>query len=141
MILAIDSSGKHSFTVGIVIEENGTLKDKRVVHGKYLHAEYLLPTIAELLKKNLVKVHDLTGIIVSTGPGGFTSIRVGVVTANALGYALGIPIAGLTGNDYSTFLQLVQKGTKKIRLVRPAIPVSPQYGREPNITTPKKQLK
>ncbi len=141
MILIIDTSGDRSFTVGFVIEKSGAIKDKQVVRGTYHHAELLLPTITKLLKKNLIAVNDLSGIIVSVGPGGFTSLRIGVVTANALGFALDIPIAGLQKDDYSTVQQFVKEGSKKLKSLKPGIPVSPHYGREPNITTPKKQIK
>lgn len=39
----------------------------------------------------------LERIVVHAGPGGFTGLRVGVTTANALAYALTVPITGVTG--------------------------------------------
>lgn len=42
---------------------------------------------------------DLSGIACVVGPGGFTSLRVGVAAANALGSALGIPVCGVHLSD------------------------------------------
>jgi tRNA threonylcarbamoyl adenosine modification protein YeaZ len=44
-------------------------------------------------------LRDLTHIACVTGPGGFTSLRVGVATANALGFTLGVPVAGVHLSD------------------------------------------
>jgi tRNA threonylcarbamoyladenosine biosynthesis protein TsaB len=41
-----------------------------------------------------LKFKDLAKIQVKTGPGSFTGLRVGVSTANALGFSLGIPVNG-----------------------------------------------
>lgn len=50
--------------------------------------------VDETLKKAKVKKEDLTEVEVNTGPGAFTSTRVGVAVANALGFALKIPVNG-----------------------------------------------
>ncbi len=57
-------------------------------------AQRLLPLIEESLKKQNKTIKDITEIEVFTGPGSFTGLRVGVSIANALGYALKIPVNG-----------------------------------------------
>ena len=42
---------------------------------------------------------DLTHVVAGTGPGPFTGLRVGLVTARALGDALGIPVHGVCSLD------------------------------------------
>ncbi|MFH0973018.1 MAG: hypothetical protein V1768_03475 [Patescibacteria group bacterium] len=59
-----------------------------------MQAEKLLPAIDKLLKKNKIKLSDIKKIQVENQGGSFTALRIGVVTANALGYALGIPVEG-----------------------------------------------
>lgn len=59
-------------------------------------AEDLLPKIKSLLAEQKKRLHDLTGILAVTGPGSFSSLRVGVAAANALSYALNIPLRTLT---------------------------------------------
>ncbi len=58
------------------------------------HAEDLTPRIAEVLGSAGLSVHDLTGVVVGTGPAQFTGLRAGLVTARTLGYALGVPVLG-----------------------------------------------
>ena len=46
------------------------------------------------LEKENFKQEDITGIEVNRGPGSFTGTRIGVTIANALGFALGVPVNG-----------------------------------------------
>lgn len=60
------------------------------------HARDLLVRLEELLAGRGLGPADLHGIGVATGPGSFTGVRVGMATAKGLGYALGVPCAGLS---------------------------------------------
>jgi tRNA threonylcarbamoyl adenosine modification protein YeaZ len=60
------------------------------------HAEHLMAVIADALKQGGVEYSDLGAIAVSTGPGSFTGVRVGVSTARGLALALKIPAIGIT---------------------------------------------
>ena len=71
-----------------------------------------------------IKLDDLTAITVASkgdASTGFTALRIGVVTANALGYGLGIPVRGLGGKVKS-------KRLSGFDVTRPI------YNRKPNIT-------
>ena len=59
-------------------------------------SQKLLTTIDKLLRDENKNPRDLTEIEVNRGPGSFTGLRVGLSVANALGWALGIPV---NGND------------------------------------------
>ncbi|MGL5829814.1 MAG: tRNA (adenosine(37)-N6)-threonylcarbamoyltransferase complex dimerization subunit type 1 TsaB [Angustibacter sp.] len=59
------------------------------------HGELLAPTIAELLAQVGIGAADLTGVAVGVGPGPFTSLRAGIVTAETMGFALDIPVYGV----------------------------------------------
>lgn len=63
------------------------------------HGEQLLPSIARLLGETNVRRSRLDGIVVGTGPGAFTGLRVGIATAKGLAHGLGIPIAGIATSD------------------------------------------
>lgn len=57
-------------------------------------SQVLLPLIMKLLQPTTYNLKTLKGIEVETGSGSFTGLRVGVSVANALGFALNIPVNG-----------------------------------------------
>jgi tRNA threonylcarbamoyl adenosine modification protein YeaZ len=63
------------------------------------HAELLAPAIAKAIADAGATQPDLTGIVAGVGPGPYTGLRVGLVTARVLGAALGIPVYGLCSLD------------------------------------------
>src|SRR3990170_5831232 len=95
MILKIDTTKREEVTVELIEKKSG-LKDKLVQKQK-LGSQVLLPMIVKILKKNKVDFSDLTAVEVNPGPGSFTGTRVGVSIANALGFALDIPVNGKKG--------------------------------------------
>jgi len=96
-------------------------------------AEKLVPAIDKLLQKNDVKLSALKKIIVAPRGGSFTSLRIGIITANALAYALKIPVEAepVTGADG----KIIKIKTKKFGSYSL---VEPSYDREPNIGVSKK---
>jgi len=63
------------------------------------HGELLAPGIATVLEQAGVLRQDLTAIAVGVGPGPFTGLRVGLVTARTLGSVLEIPVYGVCTLD------------------------------------------
>ena len=63
------------------------------------HGELLAPSIAKVIAEAGAEPRDLTGIAVGVGPGPYTGLRVGVVTARVLGAVLGIPVHGVCSLD------------------------------------------
>lgn len=61
------------------------------------HAERLLPMIEELLSEACIAYRDISRIAVTTGPGTFTGLRVGLSVARGLALSLGVPCTGLSG--------------------------------------------
>ena len=57
-------------------------------------SQKLLSFIDEVLRKEGVSLKDIKEIEVNPGPGSFTGLRVGLAVANALGWALKIPVNG-----------------------------------------------
>ncbi len=60
------------------------------------HADTLFGALEKLMKKVGWTPRRLTGVAVSTGPGSFTGIRIGLAAARALGQALSIPVVGVS---------------------------------------------
>jgi tRNA threonylcarbamoyladenosine biosynthesis protein TsaB len=65
----------------------------------YRHGETLLSSIARFLGEQNLRRSRLTGIVVGTGPGAFTGLRVGIATAKGLAHGLGLPIAGVSTGE------------------------------------------
>lgn len=60
------------------------------------HAETVVPSIAQVMEEAGVEFSELDRIAVTTGPGTFTGVRIGVATARGLALASGLPIVGVT---------------------------------------------
>lgn len=65
-----------------------------VENSRVQHSQVVLPMIEKLLATSHKQLADITEIDVFEGPGSFTGLRVGVAIANALGFALKIPVNG-----------------------------------------------
>ena len=87
MKLYIDTSQREEVTISLNKEVFKTVSKKE-------KSQRLLPFIDEVLKKKKLTLKDLTEIEVNTGPGSFTGLKVGVSVAQALGWALNIPVNG-----------------------------------------------
>ena len=96
-ILAIDSA-----TTRVVVAVGtltGDLIDATDWPAGYRHGETLLPTIAALLERLELTPASVAAIVVGTGPGAFTGLRVGIATAKGMAHALDVPIVGVSTAD------------------------------------------
>ena len=99
-ILAIETSGR---TFSVAVSENGAVLSEIFLDCGQIHSEKLIPSIKKLFKTARWQFKDIDKIAVSTGPGSFTGIRVGLTCARILGQALNIPVAGLNTLELLTF--------------------------------------
>ena len=93
MILAMDCS--HDACSVAVCDNGGVLAAKTVDMARG-QAEALIPMVKETMESAGKTFADLTGIAVSTGPGSFTGVRVGLAAANGLAMAADLPEAGVS---------------------------------------------
>lgn len=63
------------------------------------HGETLLPSLGRFLGEQNVRRSRLAGIVVGTGPGAFTGLRVGLATAKGLALGFGIPLVGISTGE------------------------------------------
>ncbi len=63
------------------------------------HSELLTPMIAKVMTDAGAARGDLTAVAVGVGPGPYTGLRVGIVTARVLGAVLGLPVYGVCSLD------------------------------------------
>src|SRR4051812_44527958 len=59
------------------------------------HARDLVPLIRELLSEQSWRARDLGAVIVGRGPGSYTGLRVGLISAKTLAYATGCALLGV----------------------------------------------
>ena len=93
-ILAIDTA-----TTRVVIatgSPDGVADGVSTWAAGYRHGETLLPSIGRFLGEQNIRRSRLAGIVVGTGPGAFTGLRVGIATAKGLAHGLGIPLVGVS---------------------------------------------
>ena len=94
MILVIDTATSQALVA--LGAPDGALRARTDWPVGYRHGETLLVTLQQLLADQRVALDDLTGIVVGTGPGAFTGLRVGLATAKALAHARRLPIVGVS---------------------------------------------
>lgn len=63
------------------------------------HGELLLPAVDRVLADAGLRLDAVTGIVVGIGPGPYTGLRVGLMTADTFGLALGVPVHGVCTLD------------------------------------------
>ena len=96
LLLGIDTATS-AVTVAVhdgegVLAECSTLDARR-------HGEYLAPGITQTLADAGRTVDEVTAVVVGTGPGPFTGLRIGLVTARTFAFARGIPVFGVCSLD------------------------------------------
>jgi tRNA threonylcarbamoyladenosine biosynthesis protein TsaB len=96
LLLALDTSG--AVVTAALHDGTAVVAEREVTDGRR-HAELLTPTLASLLAAAGRDRTEVTGIVVGVGPGPFTGLRVGVVTARVLGTALGVGVHGICSLD------------------------------------------
>ena len=100
LVLALDTATP-AVTAGVV--EVGpdavTTRSVRVAHDGRKHGELLMPSVLAACDQAGTTLRDLAAVVVGAGPGPFTGLRVGLVTAAALGDALDVPVHGVCSLD------------------------------------------
>ena len=98
-VLAIDTS------VGVsvaILRSNGELTQSPAVdHG--MQGELTAELISQVVAESGLEISDITDVVVGVGPGPFTGLRVGLVTAGVFAHARNIPIHGICSLDVIAF--------------------------------------
>ena len=81
------------------LSRDGGVLGQRATHGRSTSAQHLLSDVDALLSEAEVETTDLEAIVVGTGPGTFTGLRIGLATGRGLGFALQIPVRGVSTLD------------------------------------------
>jgi tRNA A37 threonylcarbamoyladenosine modification protein TsaB len=116
MDLYIDTADKK--IVHLSLRQDKQVLTEKEFAAEYKQAEKLLPTIDWLLKSVRADIEEVEMICVTNRGQSFTALRIGVVTANALAFALGIKVLSPGENEQGS----------KTNIVKPI------YHKEPNIS-------
>jgi tRNA threonylcarbamoyladenosine biosynthesis protein TsaB len=95
LILAIDTA-LDACAAGVLDTDAAKLIAQESLPMKRGHAEALMPLIARVMKESGVAFTALDRIAVTTGPGSFTGLRVGLSAARGIALAANKPVVGLT---------------------------------------------
>src|ERR671914_588652 len=88
-----------AFDTATDVATSALVWDGEVLGEQASRAVTLLEDVDALLRRGGVRDTQLEGIAVGTGPGSFTGLRMGLVTARALAFALDVPVAGVSTLD------------------------------------------
>ena len=96
LLLAFDTA---TVSVSVALHDGSTVLAEAHGEGSMAHGEQLAPAIARVLAEAGRTPGDLTDVAVGVGPGPYTGLRVGVVTALTLGHTLGLKTHGVCSLD------------------------------------------
>ncbi len=80
------------------------------------HMAKLIPTIGDLLSKSRLRIQDVEIIVIGSGPGSYTGLRIGMVMARTFAQMLKIPIIGIPSLD-----AIAQRNARDKSLICPVI--------------------
>jgi tRNA threonylcarbamoyladenosine biosynthesis protein TsaB len=96
VLLAFDTSTRF---VSVAVHDDDAVVARAGSSRPMQHGEQLAPLIDQVLGEAGAIRQDVTAVAVGVGPGPYTGLRVGLVTARVLGLALGIPVYGVCSLD------------------------------------------
>jgi tRNA threonylcarbamoyladenosine biosynthesis protein TsaB len=85
--------------VSVALHDGTSVRSEAFVADARRHGELLTPMIAQVMADAGASRRDLTAVAVGVGPGPYTGLRVGLVTARVLGAVLGIAVHGVCSLD------------------------------------------
>jgi tRNA threonylcarbamoyladenosine biosynthesis protein TsaB len=92
LVLGVESATTQG---GVAIVGEDRLVCECILNVEVTHSERLLPAVHRALSDARIPLEALGGIAVSTGPGSFTGLRIGLSTVKGLAYATGLPVVGV----------------------------------------------
>jgi tRNA threonylcarbamoyladenosine biosynthesis protein TsaB len=95
LVLGVDTATRASLVV--VGRETVAAVSRRDVQHR--HGSHVLEQIDEALREAGASLDEVSALVVGTGPGSFTGLRVGLATLKTLAYARDLPIVGVMSSD------------------------------------------
>ncbi|HEX2044839.1 MAG TPA: tRNA (adenosine(37)-N6)-threonylcarbamoyltransferase complex dimerization subunit type 1 TsaB [Gaiellaceae bacterium] len=85
-----------AFDTATEVATSALVRDGEVLGERASRAVRILDDVDELLRAAGLAAGDVGGIAVGRGPGSYTGLRIGLVTARTLSFSLGAPVAGVS---------------------------------------------
>lgn len=98
-VLAIDTSSPAVTAAVVRVADAVIVVAERVTLAARGHSEFLAPSIVECLSETGIAPAAVSAVVAGVGPGPFTGLRVGLVTAAAWADALDLPTYGVCSLD------------------------------------------
>lgn len=105
LLLALDTATP---AVTVALHDGTRVLAESTAHDPRRHGELLAPAIETVLREAGASRTDLTDVVAGTGPGPFTGLRVGLITARTLAAALSLRLHGVGTLDALAFHALQQ---------------------------------
>lgn len=86
------------------LSTGGVVRASKAFSTPRRQAEEIFPAIAALLESQRLRLSDLAAVAVATGPGAFTSLRVGLTAAKSLAEAARLPLIGISNMEAASWL-------------------------------------
>lgn len=98
MLLAIDTATR---TAGLALydQARGQVLSEEAWYSANSHTVELTPRLVRMLGQQGLTPADLTGLVVSLGPGSYTGLRIGLSVAKGLALSLDLPLVGVPTLD------------------------------------------
>ena len=96
IILGIETA---TMTGGVALLDEERLISEYTLNVRTTHTARLMPAIDQILRDSSIDKREIDGIAISTGPGSFTGLRIGLATAKGLALGLSIPLLGVPTLD------------------------------------------
>ncbi|MEJ2540606.1 MAG: tRNA (adenosine(37)-N6)-threonylcarbamoyltransferase complex dimerization subunit type 1 TsaB [Gemmatimonadota bacterium] len=93
VLVALETSGP---VASVGVSRNGRVLGRDFLLERDRHAAGLLPALDGILDRVRVSRSEITGVVVGTGPGSFTGIRVAAAAGKGISHALGLPLVGIS---------------------------------------------
>lgn len=92
LLLALDTS---TDAATACLARDGEVLAESMTRGRSTAAQRLLDDVHHLARAARISLDELDAVVAGTGPGTFTGLRIGLASARALGFGLGIPVHGV----------------------------------------------
>ncbi len=113
LLLSIETSTQ---SCSVALHEKGVLIETKIMETPRSAASQLAVMIGDVFKVSSKKPNSLQGVIVASGPGSYTGLRIGVATAKGLCYALSIPLFSVNTLELLAYQFLGNVSKKSIQI-------------------------